>query len=209
MVLHIDIDAVYLVAPKVQSRIVGYYHLSDHPTVTTHTCLNGAILVECKILWHMASSAVEAEAVGVFHNTQITIPIRIIFEAMDHPQPPTPIQIYNSTANDFIHDNIHQKRSKLQDRNYYWLRCQKMQQLFNFFGTKEATTKRIVLQSVMLKYITEKSVEGIFKIKRYIFTRKIATHVHKFRKHMQSICFCIRFTFQIFFSKKNYVKNKN
>ena len=31
MILNIDIDAVYLVAPKARSRVAGYHHLSDDP----------------------------------------------------------------------------------------------------------------------------------------------------------------------------------
>ena len=50
MVLHVDSDAAYLVAPKARSRIAGYYHLSSHPNIMKHPRLNGAILVECKTL---------------------------------------------------------------------------------------------------------------------------------------------------------------
>ena len=34
MVLYVNSDAAYLVAPKARSRIAGYYYLSDHPNVT-------------------------------------------------------------------------------------------------------------------------------------------------------------------------------
>ena len=50
MVLHMDSDAAYLIAPKARSRVAGYFHLSDHPNITKHPKRNGAILVECKIL---------------------------------------------------------------------------------------------------------------------------------------------------------------
>ena len=33
-VLRIDSNAAYLVAPKVRSRVAGYFHLSDHPSKT-------------------------------------------------------------------------------------------------------------------------------------------------------------------------------
>ena len=113
MVLHVDSDVAYLVSPKARSWIAGYYHLSNHPTATKHPLLNGAILVECKTLWHVVSSAAEAEVESALHNSQMTIPIQIILEATtDHPQPPTPIKTDNSTANGFIHDTIHQERSK-------------------------------------------------------------------------------------------------
>ena len=36
MVLHVDSDAAYLVAPKARSRIAGYYHLTDNPKKERH-----------------------------------------------------------------------------------------------------------------------------------------------------------------------------
>ena len=108
MVLHVDSDAAYLVAPKAQSWVAGYFHLSDHPNITKHLKLNGAILVECKTL----SSSAESEVAGIYHNAGMAIPIRHILKALNHPQPPTPLKTDNSTATGFVYDNIHQKRSK-------------------------------------------------------------------------------------------------
>ena len=87
MILNIDSDAAYLIAPKSHSRVAGYYHLTgDH---TQNPKLNSSIHVECKTLRHLVSSAVEAEVGGVFHNAQITIPIRTLLHDLGHPQPPT------------------------------------------------------------------------------------------------------------------------
>ena len=133
MVLHVDSDAAYLIAPKARSRIAGYFHLSNHPSTTTQPKINGPIIVECKTLRHVVASAAEAEIAGVFHNAQLSIPIRQILEVLNHPQPPTPIKTDNSTANGFIHNNIHQKRSKSWDMRYYWLRERQTKQQFNFF----------------------------------------------------------------------------
>ena len=133
MVLHVDSDAAYLVAPKARSRIAGYYYLSHHPATTSTPSLNGLVLVECKTLRHVVASAAEAEIAGVFHNAQITLSIRRILEVLNHPQPPTPIKTDNSTANGFIHNNIHQKRSKSWDMRYYWLRERQTKQQFKFF----------------------------------------------------------------------------
>ena len=46
MILNIDSDAAYLVAPKAKSRVAGYYYLSFLPHITKKPRLNGAILVE-------------------------------------------------------------------------------------------------------------------------------------------------------------------
>ena len=95
--------------------------------------MNGAVLVECKTLRHVVASAAEAEIAGIFHNAQISLPIRHLLECLHHPQPPTPIKTDNTTANGFIHDNIQQKRSKSWDMRYYWLRDKTTQKKFNIF----------------------------------------------------------------------------
>ena len=136
MILHVDSDAAYLVAPKARSRIAGFFYLSNHPAKTPHPSLNGAILVKCKTLRHVVASAAEAELSGVFHNSQVSIPIQRILTILNHPQPPTPIKTDNSTANGFIHDNIHQKKSKSWDMKYHWLRERMTKQQFNFFWDK-------------------------------------------------------------------------
>ena len=66
MILHVDSDAAYLVAPNAKSRIAGYYYLGDRPEKQTNK-INGAILVECRYLKHVVASAAEAETGGLFH----------------------------------------------------------------------------------------------------------------------------------------------
>ena len=109
MVLHVDSDAAYLVAPKAQSQVAGFYPLSSHPTKTPHPTINGAILVECKTLRHVVSSAAEAETAALYHNAQTAVLLRTILDALNHKQPSTPVKTDNSTANGFIHNNIHMK----------------------------------------------------------------------------------------------------
>ena len=92
MILNINSNVVYLVAPQSLSRVAGYYHLSSIPNVTEHPQLNGAILVEYKTLRHVVSSVAESETGGIFHNAQVSIPIRTLLQVLGHPQPPTPIK---------------------------------------------------------------------------------------------------------------------
>ena len=141
MVLHVDSDAAYLVEPKAKSRIAGYFHLSDHPNITKHPKLNGAILVECKTLRHVVLSSAEAEVSGIFHNATTAIPIRHILTALNHPQPPTPLKTDNTTATGFVYNNIHQKRSKSWDMRYHWLRDKHTQQQFDIFWQSGATNE--------------------------------------------------------------------
>ena len=132
MTLHVDSDAAYLVAPKARSRIAGFFHCTSSPS-QSRPPLNGGVLVECRTLRHVVASAAEAEVAGVFYNTQTAILVRRILHALGHVQPPTPVKTDNSTANGFIHNNIHQKRSKSWDMRYYWLRDKILQKEFNFF----------------------------------------------------------------------------
>ena len=74
MQLHIDTDAAYLVLPKAKSRIAGYYCLLNNDTKQYDH--NGAILIECRTLRNVVSSAAEVETHGVFHNAKQSIPIR-------------------------------------------------------------------------------------------------------------------------------------
>ena len=75
MMLNIDSDAAYLVALKSRSRVAGYFYLSSKPTTIDTPPLNGSIHIECKTLKHVVFSAVEAKVGGIFHNSQVAIPI--------------------------------------------------------------------------------------------------------------------------------------
>ena len=90
MILNVESDAAYLVLPNAKSRIAGFFQLTDrHPT--NNKSPNGPLLVECKTIKHVVTSAAEAETSALFHNAKTSIPIRRILIALGHPQPPTPI----------------------------------------------------------------------------------------------------------------------
>ena len=63
MILHIDSDAAFLVAPKARNRVAGFYYCGDTYTKSTtpHSKLNGPVHIECKTLKHVVTSAAEAE----------------------------------------------------------------------------------------------------------------------------------------------------
>ena len=118
MILTIDSNVAYLVAPKARSRVAGYFQLNNLP---------------CKNKRHVVSSAAEDENAGIFHNAQTAIPLRTFLQALTHPQPPTPVKTDNSTSDGFIHDNIHMKKSKSWDKRYHWLRDRLSQKQFHFY----------------------------------------------------------------------------
>ena len=93
MLLTIYSDAAYLVVPKARSRVAGYFQMNNTPSNTKHPTINGAVLVQCKTLRHVVSSAAEAKTAGIFDNAQTAIPIRTHFA---RPQSST---TSNSTQN--------------------------------------------------------------------------------------------------------------
>ena len=111
MLLHVDSNAAYLVLPKAQIRVAGYFQLTSNRQAPTFFT-NRAILIKCKTLRHVVVSSAEAEVGGIFHNAQHTLPIRVALEALGRPQPATPIKTDNSTAHGFIYKIINMKRSK-------------------------------------------------------------------------------------------------
>ena len=168
MVLMLDSDAAYLVLPNAKSRIARYFYLSDHPSKTTTPSLNGAIMVVCKALKNVVSSAAESETAGVFINAQLAIPIRYILDRLNHPQPPTPIKTDNSTSYGFVHNNINQKRSKSWDMRYHWLREKQTKNEFNIiwdkctnnhadYFTKHHPAKHYLHVRNTLKYVRDRS----------------------------------------------------
>ena len=131
MQLEIDSDAAYLVLPKARSRMAGYFKLLDDPKNKQRTLYNGAILIECRTLRHVVSSAAEAETNSVFQNAKTAIPIRNLLIGMGHPQNATIIKTDNSTTQGFVNKNIQLKRSKSWDMNLHWLRDRETRKHFN------------------------------------------------------------------------------
>ena len=52
---------------------------------------------------------------------------------MHHPQPPTPIQVENSTAVGIANKSIKQKLSKAMDMRFHWIQDRILQEQFNVF----------------------------------------------------------------------------
>jgi hypothetical protein len=70
---------------------------------------NGAILTIAQIIKAVMSSAAEAK-VGVFYiNCREAVPACHTLEFMGHPQPPTPMQMDNSTALSVVNNNLIKK----------------------------------------------------------------------------------------------------
>ena len=70
---------------------------------------NGAILTILTIIKAVMSSAAEAELGALFLNAKEAVIIRQILTKMGHPQPRTPIQTDNTTAEAVVNNRVQPK----------------------------------------------------------------------------------------------------
>ena len=103
--LYIDTDAAYLVLPKARSRVAGYFRLLKHnPSPSLD---NGPILIECRTLRNVVTSAAESETHSVFYSAKQSLSIRYILETIGHIQlQPNPLRTDNSTSAGYINKNM-------------------------------------------------------------------------------------------------------
>ena len=127
MILYIHSDASYLSEPRACSRAGRHFFLGDErPDMktppTNRPRLNGPIHSISGIMSNAMGSAAEAEIGAAYINSQEAVPIRNLLRKLGHPQPATPIQVDNSTADGFAKDTIKQKRTKAINMRFYWIR---------------------------------------------------------------------------------------
>ena len=72
MILFIDSDAAYLVAPEARSRAGGFFYLGNK----NGNMINGSILILATVIKQVMASAAEAEIAGLFLNVRLAIPIQ-------------------------------------------------------------------------------------------------------------------------------------
>ena len=100
---------------------------------------NGAIHTTCEIIKNVMSAASEAERGATFINCKATIPLRITLEEMGHAQPPTPVQIDNSTTEGIMNSTMKQKGPKAMDMRFYWVQDRIKQKNFKVFWNPGTT----------------------------------------------------------------------
>ena len=79
------------------------------------------------------ASAAESEYGTLLLNGQAAVPIRTTLIEMNHPQPPTPIQVDNSTAVGIANKSIKRKHSKAMDMRFHWIQDIILQEHFTVF----------------------------------------------------------------------------
>jgi hypothetical protein len=73
------------------------------------------------IMRNVMSLAAAAECRALFNNTKDGVALRNTLAEMRHPQPPTPVQVDNSTTHGFANKQIWQCKSKSMDMRFYWV----------------------------------------------------------------------------------------
>ena len=120
--------------------------LSDKPPSPNNPAnfeptINGIVYLVCKILRNIMASAAEAELGDLFLNCQEAVPIQITLEEMGHPQPPTPVQVDNSTALGIATGTIKQSKSKSMDMRFYWIMDRINHDQFNIYWRPGSTNR--------------------------------------------------------------------
>ena len=137
MILAIHSDTGYCNETNLRSQAGGHFPLSD-PN-------NGAILTIATIIKAVMSSAAEAELGAIFLNAKEAVYLRQILTELGHPQPRTPIQMDNSTAEGVINNKIQPKRTKAMDMRFHWLRNREAQGQFRIYWGPGRPTSRTTL----------------------------------------------------------------
>ncbi len=153
MKLHVDLDAAYLVAPKAQSCIAGFYYCSNN---TPNPPLNGPVHVECRVLRHVVTSAAEAETAVLFYNTQTAVELLPILRALGHPQRAVPSR---PTMPPPLHLSLTPLNNDVAKHGTFnTIGCQNNNVTKNsiYIGTKGLITSLIIIRNITPLVITKK-----------------------------------------------------
>ena len=130
MILTVHSDAGYCNEKNSRSRAGGHFFLSNGKIDAPN---NGAILTIATIIKAVMSSAAEAELGALYLNAREAVYLRQILIEMGHPQPRTPIQTDNSTADGVVNNKIQPQRTKAMDMRFHWLRDRESQGQFKIY----------------------------------------------------------------------------
>ncbi len=106
MILQVHSNAGYANEKRAQSPAGGHFFLSNDNSSTPN---NGAILTISTIINAVMSLAAEAELGALFLNAKEAVFIHQILTKMGHPQPRTPIQTDNKTAEGVVNNRVQPK----------------------------------------------------------------------------------------------------
>ena len=130
MILAVHSDAGYANEKKSRSRAGGHFFLSNDEQFPPN---NGAILTVATIIKAVMSSSAEAELGAAYINAKEAVYLQQILEEMGHPQPRSPFQMDNTTAEGVINKRIQPKGTKAMDMRFHWLRDRECQEQFRIY----------------------------------------------------------------------------
>ena len=130
MVLCAHADAGFLNETNSRSRAGAHIYLSENDPFPR---FNGAVLSIAQIIKFVMASAAEAELAALFVTARQMILHRQTLIDMGWPQPKSPIQTDNSTAEGVTNKTIVPCRAKMMDMRLWWLRCRSSQDQFRYY----------------------------------------------------------------------------
>jgi len=133
MILHVHGDGSYLSEKYARSRAGAHLWLANHPNPSKEVLNNGSLLDLAALIKAVMSSAAECEFGSLFLACKAATTIRTTLIEMGHPQPPTPVQVDNSTACSIANKTCKQIRSKAFDMRFYWVQDRIQQGHFHVY----------------------------------------------------------------------------
>jgi len=171
MVLAIHSDASYLSELNTQSRVGGHMFMAGKENIPRN---NNAILNISQIIKAVMSSTAEAELGALFINAKTAVLMRQTLVKLSHPQPLTPMQTDNSTANALLMNKIMPKALKAMDMRFHWLRCRNAhgqflyylrpgtQNLADYFMKHHPASHHTAVCPTILTAVTDKEYTKLF-----------------------------------------------
>jgi hypothetical protein len=130
MILAVHSDAGCCNKKNAHSQAGGCFFLSNDKKIPPN---NGAILTNATIIKAVMSSAAKAELGALFLNAKEAVYLRQILDEMGHPQPKTPMQTDNTSAEGVINNKIQPRCTKAMNMQFHWLRDCKAQGQFKIY----------------------------------------------------------------------------
>ncbi len=131
MVLAIHSNASYLSEAKACSCADGQLFMTGQDKIPQN---NGAVLNISQMIRAVMSSAAEAELGALFFNAQTAVSMQQTIKELGQPQPLTPMQTDNATAQALLTNKIMPKVLKAMDMRFHWLWCRNAQGQFRYYG---------------------------------------------------------------------------
>ena len=133
MVLAAHSDTGFHNKTKGQSHADAHIFLTEDEPIPAW---NGPILTIAQIIKFVLTSADEAKLGALFIAAQKMVPLRQTLIEMGWPQPKSPIQTDNTTAEGVVNGTIVANKLKAMDLRLHWLRCREAQDQFRIFWDK-------------------------------------------------------------------------